>query len=115
MIVSILASADPFENVDCRGFASRISRGNVQILDVRTSEEFSSGHIEGAICISVSDPEFEDKAMSRLNSRKKVAVYCRSGRRSRVAAARLEALGFIVFNLDSGITSWTEEGRKTVR
>jgi rhodanese-related sulfurtransferase len=48
---------------------------------------------------------------SLLNKDQEVAVYCRSGRRSRTAADILVKKGFKVYNLDKGIMNWMEEGR----
>ena len=62
------------------------------ILDVRTEEEFASGHIEGAILIP--DYEITAKAESILTDKDQlILVYCRSGRRSKNAASELAALG----------------------
>ena len=46
-----------------------------------------------------------------LNKEKKVAVYCRSGRRSRTAAEQLTQKGFKVYNLNKGILHWKEKGK----
>lgn len=51
------------------------------IIDVRTPAEFAEGHLEGAINIDVSAPDFEDK-IHDLDPKASYAVYCRSGNRS---------------------------------
>ena len=63
------------------------------ILDVRTQEEFDESHIEGAILIP--DYEITDKAESVLKDKDQlILVYCRSGRRSKLAAEALVELGY---------------------
>jgi rhodanese-related sulfurtransferase len=82
-----------------------------QILDVRTKEEFSEGHLAKAALIPWTDKDFTDRAAKELNPRKPVLVYCRSGRRSTEAAAALVKLGFSeVHNLAGGIVAWQKAG-----
>lgn len=75
------------------------------ILDVRTEEEFSSGHIKGALLI----PEYEisKKAADVLPDKSAVIlVYCRSGRRSEIAANALVELGYTAVYDFGGIIDW---------
>ena len=75
------------------------------ILDVRTQTEFDEGHINGAILI----PDFEitEKAESILTDKDQlILVYCRSGRRSKLAAERLAALGYTNVKEFGGIIEW---------
>ena len=75
------------------------------ILDVRTDEEFASGHIEGAILIP--DYEIGEKAESMLTDKDQlILVYCRSGRRSKIAADELAALGYTNVKEFGGIIDW---------
>ena len=75
------------------------------ILDVRTPEEFASGHIAGAILIP--DYEIGEKAESRLTDKEQlILVYCRSGRRSKNAANELAALGYTNIKEFGGINDW---------
>ena len=88
----------------------------VQILDVRTREEFESGHIDKAIRIAWPDKEFAKRINQKLDPKKPVLVYCRSGRRSAQAAEELVKLGFTdVRNLQGGILLWTESGKPLVK
>ena len=76
------------------------------ILDVRTEEEFIAGHIEGAILIP--DYEINEKAESLLTDKDQlILVYCRSGRRSKLAAEDLAALGYTNVKEFGGIIDWT--------
>jgi rhodanese-related sulfurtransferase len=75
------------------------------ILDVRTEEEYAAGHIEGAILIP--DYEITKKADSALNNKDQlILVYCRSGRRSKNAAATLANLGYTNVKEFGGIIDW---------
>lgn len=98
-----------FDNVDVKGFAELIQNPDVQLLDVRTAEEFAEAHLEGALLIDVKKKEFIDQAVERLDTTKVVAVYCRSGRRSANAAGMLAEKGYKVVNLEGGIIAWREQ------
>ncbi len=75
------------------------------ILDVRTEEEFSSGHIEGAILIP--DNEIADRAEAELPDRDMlILVYCRSGNRSKSASETLVSLGYTNVKEFGGINTW---------
>jgi len=80
----------------------------IQLVDVRRPEEFEAGHINKAILINVLEPDFLSKAKSLLDKSKPVAVYCRSGRRSKDAAKLLVKEGFKVYDLNNGFLGWTE-------
>ena len=83
------------------------------LIDVRLPEEYEEGHIPGSLNINVKDEQFSSCVDDLLDkNRRKVAVYCRSGRRSRTAAEILTKKGFKVYNLDKGILNWIEEGRE---
>ena len=78
------------------------------ILDVRSKEEFDSGHIEGAYLIPVSELE---NRLQELPQDKPIIVYCGSGSRSTSAANILLEKGFKeIFNMTGGITEWQNKG-----
>ena len=78
------------------------------ILDVRTQEEYDQGHIPGAIVIS--HEEIEEKANEMLpNKDQLILVYCRSGRRSKIAAEALVELGYTNIKEFGGIINWPYE------
>ena len=95
-----------FENADVQGFAELIADSNVVVLDVRTAAEFAEGHIQGAILIDQGQSDFVEKAKATLPVDKKIAIYCRSGRRSANAAGRLADVGYKCVNLKGGIIAW---------
>lgn len=85
------------------------------ILDVRTPEEWAEGTIKGATKINYHDDNFEQQ-VEKLDKKKPVYVYCKSGGRSSSAADILKKKGFKkVYNLDGGITSWREKGFEVVK
>jgi hypothetical protein len=114
-IVAILVSlmsflfggcTDSFVSQGNEEFAATISDSNVQLVDVRTAEEFADEHIPGAVNIDVKRDDFDELAAAGLDSGRPVAVYCRSGARSKVAAKRLAGKGFTVYELDNGFMNW---------
>ena len=75
------------------------------IIDARTEEEFAEGHIETAILI----PEYEikDRAQKELPDKEQlILVYCRSGRRSKIASEELVKLGYTNVKEFGGIIDW---------
>ena len=78
------------------------------IIDARTEEEFAEGHIENAILI----PEYEikDRAEKELPDKEAlILVYCRSGRRSKIASEELVKLGYTNVKEFGGIIDWPYE------
>ena len=81
------------------------------ILDVRTQEEYDEGHIPGAIVIS--HDEIAEKAEEVLTDKDQlILVYCRSGRRSKLAAEALVELGYTNIREFGGIIDWPYEVEK---
>lgn len=81
------------------------------ILDTREQDEFDEGHIPGAILIPYI--EIENKAEEMLPDKDKlILVYCRSGRRSKIAAESLAKLGYTNVKEFGGIIDWTYEIEK---
>ena len=78
------------------------------ILDVRTREEYDEGHIPGAIVIP--HEEITEKAEKMLTDKNQLLlVYCRSGRRSKIAAEALVKLGYTNIKEFGGIIDWPYE------
>ena len=81
------------------------------ILDARTQEEYDQGHIPGAIVIS--HEEIMEKAEEVLTDKDQlILVYCRSGRRSKIAAEALVELGYTNIKEFGGIIDWPYEVEK---
>ena len=118
----LLTLALPFGCVGCSGGGSATydqisgaeakalmdSESGYIIIDARTQEEYDQGHIPGAIMI----PEYEivDRAENELPDKDQlILVYCRSGRRSKIAAEELVKLGYTNVKEFGGIIDWEYE------
>jgi rhodanese-related sulfurtransferase len=118
MVVAIAAWAyktvknDGFETVDVDTFERMIAaHDSIQLLDVRSEDEYEEGHLPGATLINIQDSTFLDQVEKQLVKEKPIAVYCRSGRRSANAASKLVKAGYKVINLDGGIIAWRKQGK----
>ena len=106
---SCSAQKQPFDSLSPVDFEKLITeKPDIQLVDVRRPDEFEAGHIAKAVLINVQDSDFITKAKSLLDKSKPVAVYCRSGRRSKEAAQNLAKEGFKIYELDSGYLGWIE-------
>lgn len=80
------------------------------VLDIRTPEEFDSGHIAGAGNLDFYEPDFAE-SLDSLDKDLPYFVYCRSGNRSATAIETMKDLGFTeVYELDGGVVTWFEAG-----
>ncbi|MEO9258045.1 MAG: rhodanese-like domain-containing protein [Crocinitomicaceae bacterium] len=87
----------------------KLSQSNLQILDVRTPSEYASGHISGAVNISISDADFST-AIEKLNKSNPIVVYCSGGGRSGRATEILHQAGFSeVYDLIGGYNNYILE------
>ncbi|MEO5581492.1 MAG: rhodanese-like domain-containing protein [Saprospiraceae bacterium] len=93
-------------------FDSLLSKNKfVQLIDVRTPGEVSSGYIKGAVNINYSDPDFIKK-INALDKTKPVAVYCAAGGRSGMSALKLKELGFTqIYDFTTGMTEWKAKNK----
>lgn len=97
-------------NLDSVAFEAKTQEPGVVILDVRTKEEFEEGHIANAININVESNTFLSE-IAKLDKSKTYAVYCRSGRRSADAVAKMSNEEFIsLANLNGGVIDWANAG-----
>ena len=121
-LIALLTFALPFGCVGCSDGGSATydqisgaeakalmdSESGYIIIDARTQEEYDEGHIPGAIMI----PEYEiaDRAEKELPDKNQlILVYCRSGRRSKIAAEELVKLGYTNVKEFGGIIDWEYE------
>ncbi len=93
-------------------FAVKIQKTeNAQYVDVRTPEEYTSGHIKNFINMDYKNESFENE-LGKLDKNKPTFIYCRSGKRSEAANEIMNKLGFKeVYDLQGGILSWQESGK----
>jgi rhodanese-related sulfurtransferase len=87
-------------------FKAQVVNKEVQLVDVRTPEEFQDGAIAHAKNINVNDANFKEN-IAKLDKKKPVYIYCRSGARSQKAAKIMVDLGFEqVIDLQGGYMNW---------
>ncbi len=113
ILSSLFACQQPknYTTLSTSEFESLIKEESVQRLDVRTPLEFSEGHIAKSININVLDGSFQAIADSLLQKDVPVALYCRSGHRSKKAASILAKQGFQVYELAEGFNGWQQAGK----
>lgn len=96
--------------------AEKLIDSKVQLLDVRTEEEWNEGRLEDAVRADVTEKDFETAVKEVIDPAKPVLVYCHSGGRSARAAKKLEKLGYkVVYDLGGGITAWKKAKKKVVK
>ncbi len=87
-------------------FTELMKKSGAQLIDVRTSREFSNGFIEGAKNIDYNGDSFE-KQIKKLDKNKPVLVYCAAGGRSENAAELIKEWGFKeIYDLEGGYNAW---------
>lgn len=82
----------------------------LRLLDVRTPEEFEAGHIPGAVNVDWQGSGFLENVVKTFPDKGRLALYCRSGRRSAEAAALLDSNGFSTVDLEGGVIAWQKAG-----
>ena len=108
--MSACTSESSYHKISAQEAKEMMESQDVIIVDVRTHEEYNEGYIENAILIpneSISEAprELPDKDAIIL-------VYCRSGKRSKKAAAILSKKGYIIYDLDKGFIGWEEADKE---
>ncbi len=103
------SNSQNFKSVDVAEFKSILEKNSeIQLVDVRTEDEFKGGHIKNAKNISIASEKWSS-SIGNLDKTKPVLVYCLSGGRSKKAAAELKELGFReVIELDGGYLAWSK-------
>ncbi|MCR5497575.1 MAG: rhodanese-like domain-containing protein [Paludibacteraceae bacterium] len=109
LLLSMMACAQ--KNISPQEFHEMITKDpNLQVVDVRTPQEFAAGHIKGARNVDFRSPDFEKNIAKAVKKRKTVLVYCRSGKRSLNAMNLMVKNGFKdVYNMEGGILAWEKE------
>lgn len=101
-----------FHSVSVEDFTQVLTDTTVVLLDVRTAEEHAAGHIKGTkMQIDVLKPDFDSLVVANIQKGSTVALYCRSGNRSKRAAMSLTAKGYRVIELATGYNSWIQAGK----
>ena len=113
VMMTACSNGKGYTSVSVDEFAKVIADNQVQLIDTRTEAEFNEGHIPGAINIDVNESGFEAKVGQKIDKTRPIALYCRGGRRSKIAAERIVALGYDdITELNTGFLSWMGEVEK---
>jgi rhodanese-related sulfurtransferase len=103
--------ATAVQHVDPDGAARRLADTNVVVLDIRTPDEFKTGHIRGAKLVDFRSADFAKK-VGELDRSKTYVVHCASGRRSASSLETFQKLGFkSIVHLDGGFNAWKSAGK----
>lgn len=106
-----VAQAQAIRRVNVEEFAKQIGATNVVILDVRTADEFKSGHIKGAVSQDFLDAQFQT-SLAKLDKSKTYCVYCAGGGRSAQACRVMSRQGFTnLVDLSAGFSGWKKAGQ----
>ena len=93
-------------------FEAKALKADVQLIDVRTPDEYKAGHITNAKNINFYAADFKNQ-MEKLDKSKAIAVYCGVGGRSGKASTILTQLGFkTIYDLQGGMSAWKAKGKK---
>ena len=96
------STPESINNVDAQSFITKISDQSVTVIDVRSAQEYAQGHLANSVNISVESDQFSQQ-IANLDKEKEYALYCRSGRRSTVAADQMAKAGFkTITNFNQG-------------
>jgi len=108
----------PYSNVTCvqaeKMIKTNSGTSHFVVLDVRTPQEFQTGHLVGAINLDFRSPDFPAR-VALLNRTDTILVYCRSGHRSANAMDMMRERGFsAVYNLEGGILEWRADSSRVI-
>jgi len=97
------------EVISTTAFKAKVAGTDVQLVDVRTPEEFSEGHLKNSKNIDFKNDNFMAQ-MEKLDKSKPLYLYCRSGNRSGKASAKLKEAGFTeIYDMKGGFLAWSKE------
>lgn len=114
-LVLSCCNAQPGNMVDVPTLRTELATGTVQLVDVRTPQEWGTGHIADALHIDWFDDDFREH-VAKLGKDRPVRVYCAAGGRSEDARELLREMGFKdVKDLDGGISAWKKAGAPVVK
>lgn len=104
---SAAAAGENYQNITAAQVKARLDKGDMlTVIDVRTKEEYASGHVPGSILIPFDEIKAKADQLPQ-DKNTEIVVYCRSGRRSAIAADTLIALGYNRIYDMGAISSWT--------
>ena len=113
LFFGLFGQTNKFKTVDVAEFAKVVSDTSYVVLDVRTPAEHAEGHIPGThFNIDVLEDGYSETVLDKLPKDKPVALYCRSGNRSKTAARILAENGYQVLELGTGFRGWVAAGKE---
>jgi rhodanese-related sulfurtransferase len=112
LIATFLYACNTSNNVlDVTQFEQKLLDTNIVLIDVRTPQEYTQGHIEGALNIDFYGDNFESEVKA-IDQSKTILVYCKSGNRSGKAVSIIAKSNFKnIYDLSGGITNWMASGK----
>lgn len=107
LLVFSQENTNAYEVLSYDDFKNQISKNDVLLFDVRTMEEFNSGHLKGSVNIDFYDEKLFDKFFKKVKKSELIYIYCRSGNRSQKSSEILKKLGFVkIYDLEGGYKNW---------
>jgi rhodanese-related sulfurtransferase len=97
-------------DIDVDQFAALVQKGGIDVLDVRTPEEFASGHVPGAKNLPIDDIDLVNPLLSSHDKGKPLYVICAQGGRSSRASDQLASAGFQTVNVLGGTNAYRDKG-----
>ena len=112
MSFSAVLAGEGFRDIEVKEAAEMVAKeknnADFIILDVRTPGEYEDGHLPNARLIDIKSDRFSEK-IDKLDRNKTYLVYCRSGKRSKMAQEKMKAMGFKnVLNMLGGFIGWAD-------
>jgi rhodanese-related sulfurtransferase len=104
------APAGSRRDTDVAAFKDVHAKGGIKLIDVRTPEEFASGHIPGAVNVPVNEVSPSNPTIAALSKDEEVYVVCAVGGRSSAASDTLAAGGYKAVNVGGGTEGWKAAG-----
>ena len=96
--------------LDKATYQDSLVQPNATLIDVRTFEEYESGHLDKAQNIDFLNEELFIKEIEKFDKSQPIYIYCRSGNRSGKAATLMQELGFqTIYDLEGGYLNWTSQ------
>jgi len=112
MTSSLVIAGEGFRDIEVKEAVEMVAKeknnANFFILDVRTPGEYNDGHLPNANLIDIKSKDFSEK-IDKLDRNKTYLVYCRSGKRSKMAQEKMKEMGFKhVINMLGGFIGWAD-------
>ena len=111
---NVLGAVSSFSELTPSQFDQAIKSKQFKLIDVRTIDEYNSGHIKGATENDFYQTQAFSNYLSKLDKDGKYLIYCHTGRRSGLTLGTMQQMGFkTVYDLGGGYAAWTAAGLPT--